>query len=295
MKKPVLKGFDKFREKTTPRFAGKKIALVPVIFISSFILGLIVIILFDNYLPDILANSGMNAVLIGLFPILGVCIVGITGFILTYQMWFWRERLKAKYSSLAYQRIVPVGFCGIVLVISLAFVNFSQIQGAFWTVAPFNFLVAPYESNLGTSASFIFWPRVILGIGIAIIGLGMSLRSILTFGFDYTTVVYLYFPEESKIQTNAIYSALRHPMYSGMLTVALGGMIFRFTPYAIVFYLIYLLGFIIHVRFVEERELIGRFGNSYKDYQKKVPAFFVRPSKLKTLIGFVFRSPEKNA
>lgn len=295
MKKHSLKGFDKFREKTTPRFAGKKIALVPVIFISSLIIGIIVIISFDNYFPDLLNNSGMNAVLIALFPVFGVCIVGIVGFTFTYQMWFWRERLTAKYGKLAYQRIVPVGFCGIVLVISLAFVNFIQIQGTFWAVQPFNVLVTPFESYLGAAAPFIFWPRVILGIVIAIIGVGMSLRSILTFGFDYTTVVYLYFPEESNIQTNAIYSALRHPMYSGMLTVGLGGMIFRFNPYAIVFYLIFLLGFYIHVRFVEERELIGRFGNSYKDYQKKVPAFFVSPANLKTLLRFVFRAPKKDA
>jgi hypothetical protein len=38
---------------------------------------------------------------------------------------------------------------------------------------------------------------------------------------------------------------------------------------------------------VEEKELIKSFGTSYKDYMKRVPAFFVKPNKLKTLFHFL--------
>ena len=39
--------------------------------------------------------------------------------------------------------------------------------------------------------------------------------------------------------------------------------------------------------FVEERELIMRFGDSYREYMKSVPAFFPKPDKLKTFFKFL--------
>jgi protein-S-isoprenylcysteine O-methyltransferase Ste14 len=283
----VLKGLDKFLEKTNPVFAGKRIAIIPVFFLFMFIVGLLVMTRFNN-LPNLLIGSGIDAVFLACLPVLGVFLVRAVGFVLVYQLWFWRDRLKATHGKHAYRRIFLLGFGGIVLVLSLSAISFFPITGSFWTNPPFDVLVKPFDSYLGSAAAFTYWPRVVLALIIAIIGYAMMLRSILTFGFDYTTVVYLYFPEESKIQDNAIYSALRHPMYSGGLTIGFGAMIFTFTPYAIAFYVIFLLGFSIHVRLVEERELVARFGASYKEYRKKVPAFFVNPAKLKTLLGFIF-------
>jgi len=87
----------------------------------------------------------------------------------------------------------------------------------------------------------------------------MIIKSLQTFGADYMSVVY---------------SVIRHPTYAGYLLFGLGGVFFTFTLYFIIFYLIFLVGFYIHTRFVEEKELIERFGSSYKEYMKKVPAFF---------------------
>ena len=117
----------------------------------------------------------------------------------------------------------------------------------------------------------------------------MIFRALETFGIDYMTVVYLYFPEESELQDHKIYSVLRHPTYSGVLLISLGGMIAQLTLYSISFFLILYMGMYIHIHFVEEKELIKRFGDSYKEYRKKTPAFFVHPKKggifLKFLLG----------
>jgi protein-S-isoprenylcysteine O-methyltransferase Ste14 len=64
------------------------------------------------------------------------------------------------------------------------------------------------------------------------------------------------------------------------------------TLYSIIFSLVYFLGFYIHIHFVEEKELIVRFGPSYQEYMKKVPAFFVNPKKLGILLGFLLGKPE---
>jgi protein-S-isoprenylcysteine O-methyltransferase Ste14 len=57
---------------------------------------------------------------------------------------------------------------------------------------------------------------------------------------------------------------------------------FSFAAFAL-----YLAGFYIHVHFVEERELIQRFGDSYSSYRRETPAFFVSPGKLGTLLRFL--------
>ena len=101
------------------------------------------------------------------------------------------------------------------------------------------------------------------------------------------TVIYLYFPEESKIQNHKIYSVLRHPTYTGALLVGLGGMFSTLTLYSVIFFIVYLVAFYIHIHFVEEKELIARFGPSYQGYMNKVPTFFVNPDKLGAFLGFL--------
>jgi protein-S-isoprenylcysteine O-methyltransferase Ste14 len=102
-------------------------------------------------------------------------------------------------------------------------------------------------------------------------------------------VVYLYFPEESQIQENEIYSVLRHPVYAGGLLIALGGAFLTFTLFSFATYLILLIGFYLHVHFVEEKELIQRFGDSYREYRMKVPAFFVSPKSIRVFFSFLLK------
>ena len=116
----------------------------------------------------------------------------------------------------------------------------------------------------------------------------MCARAIQVFGVDYMAVVYLYFPEESHIQENEIYSVLRHPAYASLLIIALGGTFHTFTILSIAAFLAFLLGFYVHIYLVEEKELIQRFGDSYKSYQKKVPAFFIRPKDINIFLRFLF-------
>jgi len=103
----------------------------------------------------------------------------------------------------------------------------------------------------------------------------MIIRALQTFGTDYMSVVYLYFPEESKIQNHEIYSVIRHPTYGGYLPPGLGGLFFTFTLYSIIFYLMFLLSFYLHIHFVEENELLTRFGQLYREYLKNAPAFLL--------------------
>ncbi len=277
-----MKGLDKFREKI-PAFSGNRILMLPAYFLLVIAAALSVLIAFD-FLP---AGHGVNPVLATLAPLLGELIVGSLGFMLIFQMWHWRKKLKAKYKALSYQHIFIAGFTGVLCVISLAanmFIPFWAFAPGFWAGS---WLATPIEAYAGAFAVALFWARLALALAIVLTGIAMMLRALLTFGFDYMAVIYLYFPEESRMQKSRIFSIVRNPTYAGLLTVALGGMFFTFTPYSIVLFLLFLAGFYAHVHFVEEKELIERFGKSYEDYRKSVPAFFISPENWGELFNYL--------
>ena len=210
-------------------------------------------------------------------------------------MWLWRDWLKNKYGQFSYLRIFPVGFTGIACVLSLSvnlFIHYWSFSSSFWISSPLRFLTIPLEGYFYALGTVVFWTKIAFSVFFSGLGIMMIIRSLQTFGFDYMTVIYLYFPEESKIENHKIYSVLRHPTYTGALIVGLGGMFSTLTLYSVIFFLVYLAGFYIHVHFVEEKELIVRFGSSYQEYMKKVPAFFVKPSKLRVFFGFLLGKSE---
>jgi protein-S-isoprenylcysteine O-methyltransferase Ste14 len=246
---------------------------------------------FDS-LPGILTDSGINAIMLSFFPLFGVMIMESAGFLLVWQIWHWREHLKAKYGQTSYQRIFLVAFTGILWVITIAvnqYIPYYLFAERFWASSPLQILALPLETFFGIASSIVFYVKMILAVILSIVGLLMCVRSVQTFGIDYMVVVYLYFPEEGQIQENEIYSVLRHPVYAGALIIALGGAFLTFTLFSFATYLMLLTGFYLHVHFVEEKELIQRFGDSYHEYRRKVPAFFARPKNIRVFFSFLLK------
>ena len=283
-----IKGIEKFREKV-PILSGKKIFLLPLYALSILSIAIFVMIRFDS-IPGMAQSSGINPIVLSLFPLIGELIVCTVGFVLVYQMWFWKDWLKTKYGQFSYLHIFPVGFTGIACVLSLSvnlFIHYWSFSSSFWTSSPLKFLTIPLEGYFYALGAVVFWVKIALSVFFSGLGITMIIRSLQTFGFDYMTVIYLYFPEESKIQDHKIYSVLRHPTYTGALLIGLGGMFSTLTLYSVIFFIVYFAAFCVHIHFVEEKELIGRFGASYQEYMKKVPAFFVKPNKLGVFLGFL--------
>ncbi len=205
-------------------------------------------------------------------------------------MWYNRDRLKAKYGQLSYQKIFLVGFGGVVIIFSIvvhSLIPFYLWNLDFWSSFPFSIFISAITSYLTPISLILGYMRVFLGVFFCVLGLFMFVRAIEVFGVDYMTVVYLYFPEESELQNHKIYSVLRHPTYSGIILLSLGSTIIYFTLYSIIYFLILYIGMYIHIHFVEEKELINRFGDSYKDYREKTPAFFVYPRNLIQFFKFI--------
>ncbi len=288
MKSLKLKGINKFLEKI-PKFSGKKIIILPIYCIFVLILSLLIQIYFD-LLPTIISVESALGYFTVLFPVLGVTLMGIIALFLVYQMWYHRDRLKAKYGQLSYQKVFLAGFGGVIIIFSIvihSLIPFYLWDLNLWSQFPFSIFVTPLTSYITPISLLLGYIRFILGGFFCLLGLMMIFRAIETFGIDYMTVVYLYFPEESELQDHKIYSVLRHPTYSGIILLCFGGMIIQLTLYSITFFLILYIGMYIHIHFVEEKELINRFGDSYKEYRKKIPAFFAHMKDWGLFLKFI--------
>lgn len=123
-----------------------------------------------------------------------------------------------------------------------------------------------------------------------LIGIAVWIRSILVFGLDNMTMLYVYFPKKSRRVENSIYSVLRHPVYAGVLQISIGLALLNGNAFSIFFGLL-LMPFALTawVRLVEEIELIERFGRGYVEYRKATPAFWPRLRNLGKFYQFVLK------
>ncbi len=99
-------------------------------------------------------------------------------------------------------------------------------------------------------------------------------RALTVFGIDNLSMLYVYFPQESRLVNSKVYSLLRHPFYSAAQRVAFALAAVNGSAFALFAGAMTPLTMWLWVRLVEERELIERFGDGYRDYRARVPAFF---------------------
>ncbi len=282
-----MRGLEKLREKL-PKYKGRRIALIPILFIVSVTVGVCIQILFDvasRMLPTIPLMFDLEPVL----PILGSCVVSAMGLILISGLWRNKKALKERLGNLAYQRVIPRGVVGVTFVFALAIHSYVSVRSVS-PVAPVNPLTIELSrsvlSMFGVTTEIDIVVRVMVGVFIFLLGFASAMRALLDFGLDYMLVLYLYFPEESEVQTHKIYSVIRHPAYFALILVGLGAFFLRLSVYSLAFFLIVYVTLRIHIR-VEEKELVERFGEGYLDYMSKVPGLYVRPRDIGSYLRYL--------
>jgi methanethiol S-methyltransferase len=103
-------------------------------------------------------------------------------------------------------------------------------------------------------------------------------------------LMYVYFPDESRLVSSNVYSVLRHPIYSAVLRFIFALVLWNGSAFALFAGVMAPLSIFVWVRLIEERELIERLGDGYRDYRRRVPAFFnFDPRTWVTLWGFLGR------
>ena len=130
-------------------------------------------------------------------------------------------------------------------------------------------------------------PILILASLLAVVGVALWIRSMFAFGVDNLALLYVYFPEEGRLVDSSIYAVLRHPVYAAATYVCLALGLWRGTWLSLAFGLLAPFGLTVWLRLVEERELIERFGEGYREYRRRVPAFYPRPRDWGTVLRFL--------
>ena len=282
-----LKGIEKLREKL-PAYTGNRIALLPLGAAVVSLLGYLFLIFLD-VLPRSFSDIDALAMVEPYLPILGSLLIMALAFMLIGQVWSARERMKAKLGDLAYQKMLPRGLAGVFLLPPLVFHQLTSIR-SLPPGPPVNDLTIQWSRSilpiLGIPPELEVWVRVIVSSVIFILGMLTMRSAILTFGVDYMAVVYLYFPEESEIQDHEIYSVIRHPTYFAGVLLGIAALVFRFSVYSILMFVVVFAFFWFQAR-REEKELVDRFGESYKEYMRRVPRFLLRSKDIRLYFRFL--------
>lgn len=126
------------------------------------------------------------------------------------------------------------------------------------------------------------WLRILLGIYLMVVGFLLEFRGVKALGIDQVVLVYTVFPERARHVQSELYQFLRHPLYAALSHVALGIAVLSGTLPGLLCALVFVTKLWIWSK-IEEKELVEKFGESYLEYRKKVPAFI---PKLKTIKGF---------
>ncbi len=282
-----FKGIEKLREKL-PGYPGRRLALIPLMALVVCTVGLAFMLTMDT-VSRIFAGVAFLADMEPILPVLGVLIGMSIGILCIRRVWTKKEQAKAELGDLAYQRMLVTGLSGVFLILSVILHAFVSVRSlppgppvneltTFLSTSIFSLLDVPYTLDLAV--------RIVGGIIFLILAVLTTGRAVLTFGIDYMAVVYLYYPEESELQDNEIYSVVRHPAYFGIIIFGVSAILFRLSVYSVLFALIIVVGLLVHLR-VEEGELIERFGDSYSEYMRKVPGLHVKPRDFGTYLRFL--------
>jgi protein-S-isoprenylcysteine O-methyltransferase Ste14 len=283
-----LKGWDKLKEKI-PKYLGWRAAGIVLLLLLAFVTALTLMVLIDS-VTRIFPQVSVLVLIEPILPVLGALLCQLIAFRAIWSVWNNRDRYVQELGELAYQKAIPWGAFGISWIFAICVHIYVPIE-ILPTGMPVNPLTTMLSQSLfsflGIPVGFNLTIRIIGSTIFVIFGMLTVRSALLTFGVDYMALVYLYYPAESKIQQHEIYSVIRHPTYLSVLFFAFGGLWLRFSVYSLVLFLMFLLGFMIHIVFVEEKELRERFGEAFIKYQKRVPALRIRLRDLRVYIRFL--------
>ena len=282
-----IKGLNKLHEKL-PAYPGKRLTILPLRGILAAILGYAFLILL-SVISRLYSEIAILVLIEPFLPLVGSFFIAALALWLIWGLWNKRDQMRELYGELAYQKMISRGVIGVFLIPSLVFMSCTSIR-SLPPAPPVNSLTIQWSQSLlpmvGIPIEIDIWIRLILSGIFVVLGLLTVRSSLLTFGLDYMVVLYLYFPEESEIQNHDIYSVVRHPAYLSGVLLGLAALFFRFSIYSIFLGLLVIAVFRLQI-WKEEKELIERFGDGYREYKKEVPALLVRPGKLRTYFKFL--------
>jgi protein-S-isoprenylcysteine O-methyltransferase Ste14 len=138
-------------------------------------------------------------------------------------------------------------------------------------IASIGFIVSLFDFWKIQNLNFQIGIPMIIGIILLIIGgiLRLLSRKTLTkAGFNIVNSYKLQIIDKQRLITNGVYKHIRHPLYFGELSRNFGFALLFSSLYGLIIMIIASLFLIARIQ-IEERLLITKFGNEYKEYMQK--------------------------
>jgi protein-S-isoprenylcysteine O-methyltransferase Ste14 len=117
--------------------------------------------------------------------------------------------------------------------------------------------------------------RLPVGIVFLVVGVPIVFWTILR--FIRTKGTPIPFNPPPTLVTNGLYSIVRNPMHLGWTIVLIGvAVLLQSFTLLVIFIPLFVIVHIIYIKFVEEKELEKKFGQTYLDYKKRVPMWLLK-------------------
>ncbi|MHA1345459.1 MAG: methyltransferase family protein [Candidatus Heimdallarchaeaceae archaeon] len=263
-----------------------KLYLLQVILITLFTLTVLFIL---DVLPSILPTAGWLKVLEPYIPPIGSMLVLAGGLSIVHITWRKRDKFISQDKKRAFQKSVKYTFTGIPIAMAgiiHMFLPVSWLAEKIFSITDFrNPLTDVFQTSIGQLIAAAagnsnyndMIARIVFSMLFLIIAFLTMFRTIFVFGIDNAGMVYLYYPEESKIIDHKIHSIVRHPLYVSVFLLMISALISNFSLISVITSIIFILSFSYQIFGIEEKELIERFGEGFKEYRKEVPALIIHP------------------
>lgn len=174
--------------------------------------------------------------------------LGITSQFIVRRKWL-KQRFGNRAYSIGLRWIATPGLT----IVAVAFAHFAWIEGE------------PVLRGTGVT---------LVAAYLIVSGLLIWYRALRLFGLDTLAIVYVYYPSEGRMIRSDIYGVVRHPIYSAVIRLCFALALLNGSVLAVLGALMAPLAMWLWVHYGEEPELMERFGEEYRAYRTRVPAFF---------------------
>ncbi|KGE78577.1 MULTISPECIES: methyltransferase family protein [Halomonas] len=138
-------------------------------------------------------------------------------------------------------------------------VRFFGLDGEYVSASLWSTLVGLGETGMLVS--------MLLGYGLAFTGIGIFIQ-----GWRHVYKA----RREDRLVTGGLYALVRHPQYTGLFIALFGeGVVHWPTLFSVGLFPVIVLAYT-WLAHREERQMLGRFGDAYRAYQRRVPMFIPR-------------------
>jgi len=152
--------------------------------------------------------------------------------------------------------------------------TFGLMSRFFLFISFFTVALGIYDRASGYTLISGALPSLSFVIGSVLLALGIYLRhtSIKTLGRFFVTKVQV--TDDHELVRDGIYGYLRHPSYTGLIVGFLGAVLMLGSSVALITFVVIGIPAYIYRIWVEEKALIGSFGDKYTDYKLNTYAIF---------------------